>query len=407
MPTSTVQKIEHTHRLGLPVFNFVAGDMINLALLALIVMPGLNRVGDWIVSGGQSLPDLTQGQVAQQAITTYHSPLPGTTLDELIAYQPTHGQSFGPETGNMRSYGLHGGIDIDCSVGGCAGADVAAIIGGTVIAKDVIASSANGNSYRLEVLGDDGYHQRYVHVESIVPSVGDYVHGGQVIAKVSPTDSVSTGPHLDIKIRTPGNANWVNPQTYLAEGKAKNYEAIAQVNDGDGQLTDEEILCGIGNSEGTRDPNTCEANDAWHGHDDPCIKNGTCPGRGKNMGSFSSADYATPEEADQVWIKKIRQREKSMQAEARNEFGQPLSEAALLAGLDLFVQSPLAAEGYVKNLPTYDPTPEQIIEARVESYRNPATGVMEAPGLNNTPRPDQTRRVEENLDSLRKQNLEK
>lgn len=393
----TVQKIEHTHRIGLPVFKFVASDLINLGLLAIVVLPGLNRVADFVVAGGNTSQP-TAAQTANAAVTYFHSPLPGVSVDAMVAYQPMHGQSFGPETGNMRSYGPHGGVDFDCSIGGCAGADVAAMTGGTVTAIEPIATSANGDSYRLVVLGDDGYEQRYVHVDSIVVDVGDYVNGGQIVAKVSPTDSVSTGPHLDIKIFDPVTGAWVNPQTYIAEGKAKNHEAIAAVNDGNGTLTDEEILCAIGESEGTRNAD-CTPNHNYWGHTDP--GNGA-----SNIGTFSAQqDYATPEEADAAWLGKLRNAEKQIQTEAVSKFGQPLSEAALLTALDLYVQSPAAAGDVIDHLPTHDPSPDQIVSARAQSYINPNTGQLDAPGLgNNMDRviADQERRVKESLEQLNK-----
>jgi GH24 family phage-related lysozyme (muramidase)/biotin carboxyl carrier protein len=141
----------------------------------------------------------------------------GKTLDDLVAYQPTQGQSFGPETGNQRSYGPHGGIDFDCRVGGCAGADVASPISGTVISIRQIGTSANGGSFQIDIDGadwDGAVTHQLVHVDSILVKLGDTVKAGQTVAKVSPTDTVSTGPHLDWKIKR--NGAWVNPQKWAA-----------------------------------------------------------------------------------------------------------------------------------------------------------------------------------------------
>jgi hypothetical protein len=152
----------------------------------------------------------------------YASPIAGKTLQDLVKYRPAHGQSFGPETGNQRSYGPHGGIDFDCRVGGCAGADVAAPISGQVSAIEQIATSANGASYRLKIVGTDWngtVEHRLVHVDSIKVQRGDNVKAGQVVGKVSPTDSVSTGPHLDWKIKRGGQ--WVNPQKWAREAMSQ------------------------------------------------------------------------------------------------------------------------------------------------------------------------------------------
>lgn len=397
-----VHRIEHTHRLGMPVFKIAPGDLVNLGLLALMVLPSFNRVADWIVNGGNSRY-VEASTVVTGAAPQYHSPIPGRSLEEFVNYQPTHGQSFGPKTGNLRDYDYdgvkespHGGIDFDCTIGGCAGADVAAVIGGTVIATDAIATSANGTSYRVEVLGDDGYHQRYVHVDSLTVSVGDYVHGGQIIAKVAPTDSVSTGPHLDLKILKPGGGEWHDPQIYFAEARQKNYEAISQVNDGDGQLSDAEIRCGIGAAEGTLNDD-CSPNHNYAGHQDP--GNGVW-----NLGAFSYQHGArSPEEADQKQLNRLRNAEQEIQAQATGKFGQPLSEAALLTALDLWNQAPAAGQDFVRLIPTHDPSPAQIIEARSLAFIEPSTGRLNAPGLGNNMnrvREDQQRRVDEVLESL-------
>ncbi len=151
-----------------------------------------------------------------QGTGQYASPLPTHSMEDLIAYQPSHGQSFGPKTGNMRSYGPHAGVDFDCRVGGCAHADVASPISGTVSRIHQIGTSAAGGSFQLEITGEDWAgkvtHQ-LVHVYDIAPRLGEYVSAGQVVAKVSPTDTVSTGPHLDWKIQRAGQ--WEDPQDWL------------------------------------------------------------------------------------------------------------------------------------------------------------------------------------------------
>ena len=155
--------------------------------------------------------------ITAQSSGDYASPIVGKSLQDLVNYQPTHGQSFGPETGNMRSYGPHGGVDFDCRVGGCAGADIASPIAGTVISIRQIGTSSNGGSFQVDIDGEDWggpvTHQ-LVHVDSISVKLGDKVKPGQVVAKVSPTDTVSTGPHFDWKIRR--NGQWENPQKWAA-----------------------------------------------------------------------------------------------------------------------------------------------------------------------------------------------
>jgi hypothetical protein len=158
------------------------------------------------------------GDTAVNGSGEYASPIVGKSLQDLVDYKPSFGQSFGPETGNQRSYGPHGGVDFDCRVGGCAGADIASPIAGTVISIRQIGTSVNGGSFQVDIDGEDWgglvTHQ-LVHIDSISVKLGDEVKAGQIIAKVSPTDTVSTGPHFDWKIRR--NGKWQNPQAWAAK----------------------------------------------------------------------------------------------------------------------------------------------------------------------------------------------
>jgi murein DD-endopeptidase MepM/ murein hydrolase activator NlpD len=167
----------------------------------------------WVVA--MLYPDMASGSVYSG---DYASPLPGKSLQDLVDYKPAFGQSFGPETGNQRSYGPHGGVDFDCRVGGCAGADVASPIAGTVVMIRQIGTSANGGSYQVDIDGEDwggAVTHQLVHVDSLKVKLGDRVKVGQVVAKVSPTDTASTGAHLDWKIRR--NGQWENPQKWAAQ----------------------------------------------------------------------------------------------------------------------------------------------------------------------------------------------
>jgi biotin carboxyl carrier protein len=315
---------------------------------------------------------------------TYASPIVGKTLDELVAYQPSFGQSFGPETGNQRSYGPHGGVDFACRVGGCAGADVASPITGRVSEIRKIGISANGESYQVHIQGQDwagAVEHQLVHVDSIAVAVGDTVTAGQVVAKVSPTDSVSTGPHLDWKIKR--NGSWVNPQTW-AKAAMEQTPKPAPVAPGE-PIPDDLLKRAIGRAEGTRDANG-QPTQAYYGHRDPGWS-----GRCQNMGSFSYQHCAaSPEAADQSWLGTLRKAEQDINAQAVAKFGKPLSQAAMVAALDGYTQSPNAGGMFVDHLPTADPNPQQIIAARtaaLEASRRAKGG----PPMN-VPR-DQQRRV--------------
>lgn len=156
-------------------------------------------------------------------------------------------------------------------------------------------------------------------------------------------------------------------------------------------LEDTMITCVIGYIEGaaTKD---CEKTNAYWGHRDS---------NRHNHGFFSSTNgYPSPEAADSAELAKLKGVTPRIQEQAKEIFGSELSEAALLMTLDLKNQSPDAANRLFKYLPSADPTPEEIINARTaaltESRREIGTGG--SPNLNVAA--DQTRRVTQGLDAM-------
>ena len=133
----------------------------------------------------------------------YASPLQGVSLQAIIDYVPVEGQQFRA----LRDYGPHGGIDYDCSIGGCEGAVVVAPIAGVITQTEAIATSKNGDSYEVIIKGQDwtGPVKHYLtHIDTLSVQVGDRVFAGQAIARVAPDDSISTDMHLDWKIQRNG-----------------------------------------------------------------------------------------------------------------------------------------------------------------------------------------------------------
>jgi hypothetical protein len=65
----------------------------------------------------------------------------------------------------------------------------------------------------------------------------------------------------------------------------------------------------------------------------------------------------------------LRKAEQDIQAQAQAKFGQPLSQAALVAALDGYTQSPDAGKRFVGVLPSADPTPQQLIAARTAALQ--------------------------------------
>ena len=201
---------------------------------------------------------------------------------------------------------------------------------------------------------------------------------------------LGTGEHLDVRRLDKAEPSKQDIEPYLT-GKLPEHP--------ESELSDRTLVCSIGAAEGTRDEN-CNPTAAYTGHTDP--GNGA-----ENLGTFSYQHGAsTPAEADQRQLARLRHAEDGLQAQAEAKFNQPLSKPALGAALDLWNQSPAAGESFIEHLPSANPTGEQIVKARTQSYVDPSTGKLDAPGLGNRleqVEADQARRTSEVLHQLARQ----
>jgi hypothetical protein len=181
---------------------------------------------------------------------------------------------------------------------------------------------------------------------------------------------------------------WCAAETVIAQSAQQIFDKAVEVVPPPKPLevTDAVLKRAIGRAEGTRDaagnPTT-----AYYGHTDPGWS-GRCP----NQGSFSYQHCAaSPEEADQAWLRTLRQAEQDINVDAIAKFGHPLSAAALVVGLDAWTQSPDAGQRFVGFLETHNPTPEQLINARVKALTK-SREILGGPE-NFKVEPDQERRV--------------
>jgi tape measure domain-containing protein len=156
----------------------------------------------------------------------FASPIAGKSIQELVNYRPSPGQSFTAYRNRRSGPDVHGGIDWDSRVGGGAGAQVNAVQGGTAEVIR-IGQSAEGGSVQVRIKFTDEQgrpiQHEYNHLsESAVrqalgvgPGGGTVqVAAGQRLGAVGPTDNLSSGAHLDYKVRINGQA--VDPQQYLS-----------------------------------------------------------------------------------------------------------------------------------------------------------------------------------------------
>ncbi|CAD5948386.1 hypothetical protein PCC9214_02392 [Planktothrix tepida] len=132
-----------------------------------------------------------------------------------------------------------------------------------------------------------------------------------------------------------------------------------------------------------------------------------------NLGTFAyQHEASSPLEADLKQIKKLRKSTERLQQEAQLK-NLRLGLFELLAGIDLINQSPAAGNAYISSL--QDCKTQYLLEydvvlcARIQSYRNPDTGEIEAAGFNNDLeqlKQDQQRRLQKISIVLSQHNLE-
>lgn len=153
------------------------------------------------------------------------SPIAGQSLRDVIDYQQALSQDFDA----FRAYrnGFHAGVDFDSRIGAGQGGRIQSIFGGTIRSIDSLFSNAEGpgGSQRVIVATTDNTGREilaeYTHlsrasVRNAGLSVGQQVAAGQLLGSVGSTDSVSSGPHLDLKIRV--NGQYVDPDQFLSLG---------------------------------------------------------------------------------------------------------------------------------------------------------------------------------------------
>lgn len=104
----------------------------------------------------------------------------------------------------LRIYRPHLGVDYRAPVG----SPVVAVAAGTVVSAGW--SGGGGNMVRLRHAS--GYETLYMHLSSIAVRSGRHVGQGDLIGRVGST-GMSTGPHLDYRVRKDGRP--INPQNLL------------------------------------------------------------------------------------------------------------------------------------------------------------------------------------------------
>ena len=159
--------------------------------------------------------------VTPTVATQFASPIKNTTIQDLINYKPTFGQSV---MGNRPKGRIHNKVDFDSQVKGGAGAEIISSLagvaklqkwGGQDAAVFVNSILPSGTQITIEY--------GHLALNSIKNTLGDLskpvqVQAGQKLGNV-------LGHHLDFGVKA--NGRYINPQVFLANLAKGDYGAIA------------------------------------------------------------------------------------------------------------------------------------------------------------------------------------
>ncbi|BAY20821.1 hypothetical protein NIES2100_05650 [Calothrix sp. NIES-2100] len=153
----------------------------------------------------------------QQSNSAIASPIAGRSIQDIINYKPSQGQSFyGIRDGGARQ---HNKVDLDSRVGGSQGAVVQALMSGTATARQITSTSGGvdintvdpkGNKVTIVYNHLDLTELQKMFNGNLKQPI--QVNAGQRLSTVT-MDSLSTGAHLDFGVKI--NGKYVEPQQYL------------------------------------------------------------------------------------------------------------------------------------------------------------------------------------------------
>lgn len=348
-------------------------NLYRLIPLAVVFVPCVNARADQVIATAAAAITPTS-TIATAPGPRAHAIAPITVGQTVGGYRVTSG--YGPRQAPCPGCSSnHPGIDLATPAGTplYAPGDV-----------EVVCKSEAAGGHYAEFTYQGMTHQ-FLHLApgSCQPGL---VAKGQKFASTGASGR-GTGPHLDYRVKQGSQRVYPPVEVLTAALDPTAFDAPPP-----GPIPDETLKRAIGRAEGTRDAHG-NPTPAYYGHRDPGWQ-----GRCQNQGSFSYQHCAaSPEAADQSWLATLREAEQDINAQAQAKFGQPLSQAAMVAALDGYTQSPNAGGMFVANLATADPNPSQIVEARtaaLEASRRAKGG----PPMN-VPR-DQQRRVNAVLEQL-------
>lgn len=387
-----------TIELRLPYQGLITAALMAIAAtppLLFLLNPQVNKAADVVLHEGIEVKVLGR--------TLYkREPLLGTTAETSGGYRIPNAHNITPinigdKVAGYRVTSGYGPRRAPCP--GCSsnhpGIDVATPTGTPLYAPgDVEVSckseAAGGHYAEFEY---QGMLHQWLHLQPGTCKPGAIAKGQQFAA--TGASGRGTGAHLDYRVKQGGQRVYppIEVLTFALDPSSfKVSSNVPSAGTPGAPIPDDLLKRAIGRAEGTRDRNG-NPTQAFYGHRDPGWS-----GRCQNQGSFSYQHCAaSPEAADQSWLGTLRKAEQDINAQAVAKFGKPLSQAAMVAALDGYTQSPDAGKRIVAHLPTADPNPQQIIQARTAAL-NASRRAKGGPPMN-VPR-DQKRRVDALLEQL-------
>ena len=350
-------------------------NLYRLIPLAIVFIPSVNAKADTLIAtAARAITPTSTMATAPGPRAHAIAPIPvGSTVG---GYRVTSG--YGPRRSPCPGCSsIHPGIDVATPAGTplYAPGDV------TVSCK---SEAAGGHYAEFEY---QGMTHQWLHLQPGTCKAGTITKGQQFAA--TGASGRGTGAHLDYRVKHQGQRVYPPIEVLTA---ALDPTAFQDAPAPGAPIPDDVLTRAIGRAEGTRDAHG-KPTPAYYGHRDP-----GWPGRCENRGSFSYQHCsASPEAADQAWLGTLRQAEQDINAQAVAKFGQPLSQAAMIAALDSYTQSPDAGLRFVGFLPSHDPSPQQRITARTAALEASRRAKGRPPM--NVPR-DQQRRVDALLEQL-------
>jgi hypothetical protein len=253
------------------------------------------------------------------------------------------------------------------------------------VAVSCKADGASGNYAEFDY---QGITHQLLHLATCKP--GTFTFGDAI--GTTGASGVGTGPHLDVRVKQGGQRVYPSKEVITAVLDPSQFKQLPPVGvETDPTITDDTLKRAICRAEGTCDKGGTP-NHAYNSHTDP-------GNRKRNLGFFSYQHGASsPQEADQKQLARLRVVESRYIAQAQAKFGERCSRACMVAWLDLFNQSPDAGNRLIKFLPSADPSPQQLIDARAAALSE-SRRLVGAPSPMNVPA-DQKRRVDNLLEMV-------